>query len=141
MQELRDKLVSVALRWEQVFGNAPHITAAISELDAALLVGCSLDDYAVCMRGATSVRQGYDFRFNGKRYQVKANRPSGKRGSFVTLVAKARNYDWDFLIWILYDKYYTIQEAWQWEVVPYRESFEYVARLRPAHYRRGLRLR
>src|ERR1700730_5246853 len=138
MQELRDELVSLALRWEQVFGNVPHITAAVSELDAALLVGCSLDDYAACMRGATAVQKGYDFKFNGNRYQVKANRPSGKRGSFVTLVAKTRNYDWDFLIWILYSKSYEIDEAWQWELAPYREAFEFVQPLRPEHYRRGL---
>ena len=78
MHDLRDKLVDLALSWEQAFGNAPHITAALSEFDAAQLVGCSIDQYCKCMRGGTSVRRGHDFQFNGRRYQVKANRPSGK---------------------------------------------------------------
>jgi len=102
MHDLRDKLVDLALAWEKAFGNAPHITAALSELDAAGLVGCSIEEYAKCMRGATAVRRGHDFEFKGQRYQVKANRPSGKPGSFVTLVPKAKNFDWDVLIWILH---------------------------------------
>ncbi len=141
MEKLRDKLVDVALAWERAFGNAPHITAALSEFDAARIVGCPIDQYCECMRGATAVRKGYDFEFEGRRYQVKANRPSGKRGSFVTLVAKAKNYDWDSLIWILYNKSYEIEEIWQWEVEPYRQAFESIERLRPMHYRQGRRLR
>jgi|SRR5436189_1470789 len=141
MHDLRANLVQLALHWEQTFSNAPHITAALSELDAALLVGCSIDEYAECMHGATTVRRGHDFEFNGRRYQVKANRPSGKPGSFVTLVPKAKNFDWDVLIWILYDKDYEIQEAWSWEAVPYRKAFEFVKRLAPAHYRGGRRLK
>jgi hypothetical protein len=140
MHDLRDKLVDLALTWERAFGNAPHITAALSELDAARLVGCSIDEYTECMRGATAVRRGHDFEFKGQRYQVKANRPSGKPGSRVTLVAKAKNFDWDVLIWILYDKNYNIQEAWLWEVDPYRQAFESVKRLAPSHYQRGTRL-
>ena len=141
MHDLRSKLVDLALRWERNFGNAPHITAALSELDAARLVGCSLDEYAECMRGSTAVRRGHDFELKGQRYQVKANRPSGKPGSFVTLVPKAKNFDWDVLIWILYDKSYEIEEAWLWEVAPYRKAFEFVKRLAPAHYRGGRRLK
>jgi len=140
MHDLRDKLVDLALRWERTFGNAPHITAALSELDAARLVGCSIDEYAECMRGSTAVRRGHDFEFKGKRYQVKANRPSGKPGSFVTLVPKAKNFDWDVLIWILYNKNYEVVEAWLWETTPYRQAFESVERLRPKDYRRGHRL-
>lgn len=29
-------------------------------------------------------------------------------------MAKPSNYEWDFLIWILYDRIYAIQEAWLW---------------------------
>jgi hypothetical protein len=141
MDDLRDTLVDLALTWEKAFGNAPHITGALSELDAALLVGCSIDGYAECMRGVSAVRRGHDFEFNGQRYQVKANRPSGKPGSFVTLVPKAKNFDWDVLIWILYNKGYEIEEAWSWEATPYRDAFEFVKRLGPAHYRRGTRLK
>jgi hypothetical protein len=141
MHDLRDRLVKLALAWEGAFGNAPHITAALSELDAAQLVGCSIEEYAECMRGATAVRRGHDFEFKGQRYQVKANRPSGKPGSVVTLVPKAKNFDWDVLIWILYDKDYDIQEAWSWDAAPYRQAFEFVKRLAPSHYRRGTRLR
>jgi hypothetical protein len=141
MHGLRDELVKLALTWERAFGNAPHITAALSELDAAQLVGCSIHEYAECMRGSTAVGRGHDFEFNGQRYQVKANRPSGKSGSFVTLVPKAKNFDWDVLIWILYDKAYGIQEAWSWEAGPYRQAFELLKRLSPTHYRGGTRLR
>lgn len=141
MHDLRDKLVDLALTWERAFGNAPHITAALSEFDAARLVGCSIDQYCECMRGVTSVRRGYDFEFDGRRYQVKANRPSGKPGSFVTLVPKAKNLDWDFLIWILYNTRYEIEEAWLWEAGPYQQAFEFVKRLAPNHYRQGTRLR
>jgi hypothetical protein len=141
MLALRDQLVDLALRWEKAFGNAPHITGALSELDAAQLVGCSVNEYSACMQTATSVQRGYDFRFGDKRYQVKANRPSGKPGSLVTLVAKARNFEWDFLIWILYNKQYEVEEAWRWEAAAYREAFEFVKRLSPADYRRGTRLK
>jgi hypothetical protein len=140
MHDLRDKLVDLALSWERAFGNAPHITAALSELDAARLVGCSIDEYAACMRGTTAVRRGHDFEFDGRRYQVKANRPSGKPGSRVTWVPKAKNFDWDVLIGILYDSNYNLQEAWWWEAAPYRQAFESVKRLSPVHYRSGTRL-
>ena len=141
MLYLRDKLVDLALAWERAFGNAPHITAALSEFDAAQLVGCSIDEYSACMQTTTAVQRGFDFQFEGKRYQVKANRPSGKPGSFVTLVAKARNFHWDFLIWILYNKQYEMEEAWRWEAATYREAFEFVERLSPADYRRGTQLK
>lgn len=58
------------------------------------------------------------------RYQVKANRPSGKKGSKVTMVPKASNYEWDMLIWILYDKDYVMQEAWEWYMKDYKMAFE-----------------
>ena len=140
MHNLRAKLVEVALEWEQAFVNAPHITAALSELDAALLVGSDLENYAVSLRGSYAVRRDYDFTFNNARYQVKANRPSGKPGSFVTLVPKAKNYEWDFLVWILYNRTYEVREAWLWEVGMYRAAFDSVRRLSPAHYRGGQRL-
>jgi hypothetical protein len=92
------------------------------------------------MQGVTSVRKGYDFRFNGARYQVKANRPSGKPGSPVTLVGKAKNYEWDYLVWVLYNPQYEIQEAWLWEVSAYKTAFDLIIRLSPSHYRQGKRL-
>src|SRR6266550_6085940 len=91
--------------------------------------------------GRTAVTRGCDFILNGLRYQVKANRPSGKPGSFVTLVGKASNYEWDRLIWILYDRYFVIQEAWEWEVDKYRSEFHDRNRLAPANMRNGKRLR
>ena len=101
---LRDKLVEIALQWQAKFGVAPQITAAVSEYDAAMLVGMSESEYSEYMQDKTAVNKGYDFVFNHTRYQVKGNRPSGKPGSTVTIVAKATNYLWDKLIWILYDK-------------------------------------
>ena len=100
---LRDKLVEIALQWQERFGVAPSITSAISEYDAAILVGMPESIYSEYMQDKTAVSKGADFVFNNIRYQVKANRPSGKRGSFVTMVPKVSNYEWDKLIWILYD--------------------------------------
>lgn len=137
MEQLRDRLVNIALEWEQAFGNAPAITSTLSELDAARLVGCSLHDYSHAMKGSTAVQKGFDFCHNGLRYQVKACRPSGKKGSFVTKVPKASNYDWDVLIWILYDPLYHVQEAWLWPVDRYRAEFHTVPRISPKHMRLG----
>lgn len=134
---LRTELVSTALRWEKRFANAPSITTVLSEYDAAILVGMSEDDYALCMVGATTVQKGYDFKFQGHRYQVKGNRPSGKPGSKVTWVPKATNYDWEYLIWILYDPAYQIVEAWQWDMSGYQTQFHEIKRLSPAHHRQG----
>ena len=68
------------------------------------------------MQDKTAVAKGADFECRKIRYQVKANRPSGKPGSRVTMVPKATNYDWDRLIWILYDEKFNMLEAWEWEV-------------------------
>lgn len=141
MENLRHQLVETALAWERAFGNAPAITSTLAEYDAAMLLGLSLQQYSFAMQGATAVQKGHDFAFNGKRYQVKGNRSSGKPGSFVTLVPRARNYDWDFLVWVLYDKGYEIQEAWLWDTLSYKDEFEKLKRLSPTHYRQGLRLK
>ena len=71
---------------------------------------------------------------------MKSNRPSGKPGSPVTLVGKAQNYDWDKLIWILYDRVYNIQEAWMFKAEQYRLLFENKNRLSPQDMRKGERL-
>lgn len=134
---LRNKLVDTALQWQERFGVAPSITSAISEYDAALLVGMTENEYSDYMQDKTAVSKGADFIFNKTRYQVKANRPSGKKGSFVTMVPKATNYEWDKLIWILYDKNYVMQEAWGWCVKDYQTAFDGIKRLSPNHYRKG----
>lgn len=140
MITLRSQLVSIALQWEGAFGVAPQITSAISEYDAAALLGMSEADYGNAMQGATAVQRGHDFVFNGLRYQVKATRASGKPGSKITRVPQATNYDWDILIWMRYDKSYTIQEAWAWEVLVYRRAFEAVNRISPEQMRKGTSL-
>ena len=134
---LRDELAKIALQWQERFGVAPSITSAISEYDAAKLVGMSEDEYSEYMKDKTAVSKGADFVFQNIRYQVKANRPSGKKGSFVTMVPKASNYEWDKLIWILYDKNYIMQEAWEWEVEDYKLEFDSKNRLSPNDYRKG----
>jgi hypothetical protein len=141
MNQLRNQLVEVSLAWERNFGVAPSITSAISELDAAEIIGFPAEQYSASMQGATAVQKGFDFIFNGSRYQVKACRPSGKRGSFVTRVPKASNYHWDFLIWLLYNPLYEVQEAWLWDVSAYSKAFDSLPRLSPAHMRQGKRLR
>lgn len=137
LPSLRDSLVKTSLDWQKRFGVAPQITSAVSEYDAARLVGCSEDEYSLQMAIRTAVGRGYDFIYEEKRYQVKANRPSGKPGSFVTLVAKATNYEWDFLIWVLYDKNYVMQEAWLWQVDTYKDQFDQQKRLAPVDMRKG----
>jgi hypothetical protein len=139
-ESIRSRLVSIALEWERAFGVAPHITGAVSEYDAARLVGHSDTTYAVDCSGRTAVSRGSDFTWHGIRYQVKANRPSGKPGSPVTKVGKASNYDWDRLLWLLYDRHYVLQEAWEWEVDAYRSAFEQKVHVRPPDMRRGRRL-
>ena len=137
IEQLRNKLVKIALQWQERYGVAPSITSTISEYDAAMLVGMSENEYSAYMKDKTAVNKGSDFVFNNTRYQVKANRPSGKKGSFVTMVPKAANYEWDRLIWILYDKNYVIQEAWEWGVEEYKDAFDAIKRLSPDHYRKG----
>ena len=124
--KLRDILVDVALQWQASFGIAPSITSSISEYDAAMLVGMSEKEHS-----------DYDFVYRNIRYQVKANRPSGKKGSKVTMVPKASNYEWDRLIWILYNKDYVMQEAWEWYMKDYKMAFENKKRLSPEDYRKG----
>ena len=125
------------LEWECRYGVAPSITSAISEYDAARLVGHTPESFGRDGVGRTAVTRGVDFSHDGLRYQVKANRPSGKPGSTVTLVAKAKNYEWDRLIWLLYDREYRVQEAWEWSTDDYRAAFDHVRRLSPAHMRGG----
>lgn len=134
---LRNKLVDIALEWQENFGVAPSITSAISEYDAAMLIGMLESEYSDYMKDKTAVSKGADFVYNNTRYQVKANRPSGKKGSFVTMVPKASNYEWDKLIWILYDSKYEIQEAWEWSVHDYQNAFDNIKRLSPNDYRKG----
>ncbi len=105
-----------------------------------MLLGSTSAAYGTSCATRTAVTRGHDFIFQNKRYQVKANRPSGKPGSPVTLVAKPSNYDWDFLIWILYDRDYAIQEAWLWPVDQYRIMLGSKPRISPSDLRAGTRL-
>ena len=136
----RSRLVAATLEWESTFGVAPHITNAISEYDAARLIGHSDQSYAADCVGRTAVTKGADFTCAGVRYQIKANRPSGKPGSPVTKVGKASNYDWDRLIWLLYDRRFELQEAWEWDVDAYRSAFHDKPHVRPPDMRKGRRL-
>ncbi len=137
IHDLRQRLVSVALEWESAFVNAPSITTAISEYDAAMLLGLSEAEYSRAMHGSTSVQRGFDFKHLGIRYQVKGTRPSGKPGSKITKVPSALNYDWDQLVWVSYNPKFEIQEAWQWDVDTYKSEFENVKRISPSHMRKG----
>jgi len=134
---LRKKLIDVALAWQKRFGVSPQITTSISEYDVAMLVGMSEDEYSEYMQDKTAVNKGADFEYKGIRYQVKANRPSGKPGSSVTMVPKATNYYWDKLVWVLYDKDYVMQEAWEWDMQSYKQNFHDSKRLSPKDYRQG----
>ena len=132
---LRQQLVKAALQWEELTGIAPSITSAISEYDAAMLCGVRPEEFKKCTKGMTAVTKGHDFIWQGKKYQVKANRPSGKPGSSVTIISKPKNLEWDYLIWILYNRQYEIEEAWQCDVKTYTEKLHHNKYLRPNHLR------
>jgi hypothetical protein len=89
----------------------------------------------------TAVTEGFDFVCDGVRYQVTANRPSGKPGSPVSKVGqkteKKKPFGWDRLIWILYDRHFVLQEAWEFTAEEYRAAFKHLTRLSPEHMRKG----
>src|SRR6478736_3733253 len=136
-ESLRARLVAIALEWQNSFGVAPQITNAVSEYDAARLIGHTDASYGQDCVGRTAVSKGADFSHHGIRYQVKGSRPSGAPGSDVTKLAKASNYYWDRFLWLLYDKNYVLQEAWLWEVDAYRTAFHDQKYIRPPDMRRG----
>ena len=140
MENIRNLLVKIALEWENKFTVMPQITSAISEYDAAQLLGCDDQTYSKIMKGQTAVTKGYDFIYNDIKYQIKGNRPSGKPGSKITRGPKATNYEWDFLIWIVYDTQFNIQEVWKFKVDGYKELFDKKNRLSPHDMRKGERL-
>jgi hypothetical protein len=139
-QNLRYRLVSVALEWQRLFRVAPQITGALAEYDAARLVR-KADRKSAIEYGHSAVTRGHDFIFNRLRYQVKGSRPSStSKRAFVTKVAKPNNYDWDVLIWILYDPSYEMLEAWQWKVRDFKQEFKLKEHIRPPDLRRGLQI-
>jgi hypothetical protein len=138
--QLRDLLVKVSLEWEKRFGVAPRVTCDIAEFDAARLVGASLRLGNGRCSADTAVTNGVDFRKGSEHYQVKSNRPSGKPGSKVTLVGKATNYNWNKLVWILYDKFYNIEDAREFNCDKYKLFFESKKRLSPDDMSLGTKL-
>jgi hypothetical protein len=139
--QLRNLLVKVSLEWEKRFAVAPRVTGDLAEYDAAKLKGTSLRIGKGRDVSDTAVKKGADFRYRNKGYQVKGNRPSGKKGSPVTLVTKAETDDWDMLIWILYNEEYRIQEARQFSYSLYHKLFKNKKRLSPQDMRLGRQLR
>jgi len=138
--KLRAQLVNIALKWQAQFGVAPAITSALSEYDAAMILGMPENEYSLYMQDKTAVAKGHDLVFNDIKYQIKAHRPSGKPGSNITNAGKAKNYEWDILIWIRYDVKYEIEEAWLWEREKYIENFDIKSRISPDDMRKGKQL-
>ena len=135
---LRKRLVSVALLWQKEMGVAPAITPAIAEYDAARLVGCDYKGYCQDGLGKSAVRKGFDFRFRGKRFQVKANRPAQDTAACkVTKIGKPKNYDWDVLIWVLYNSKWEIVEAWMWGRRAFRNRYKEKDHIRPKHLKQS----
>ena len=55
--QLRVRLVSIALEWERAFGVAPQITSAISEYDTARLLGHTDESFSNdCVGRTTSLK-------------------------------------------------------------------------------------
>lgn len=140
MQELRQNPINVSLQWQRQYGVAPVITSALSEYDAAKLIEMSDEEYAEYMSDKTAVSKGHDFIHKGIRYQIKAHRPSGKPGSFITNAGKAKNNEWDILIWLRYNSEYEIQEAWSWPREEYIATFDTAQRISPTDMQRGKKL-
>jgi len=137
---LRDELVKVALEWEKMFGVAPRITASIAEYDAADKLGFGKKEYSDYMQGVSAVQRGYDFIYKNKRYQVKACRPTGKKGSKITKVPDVTNYEWDYFIWIEYDRKYKILEMRRFCRKKFKAMFENKKRLCPKDMEKGKQL-
>lgn len=121
---LRLQLINVALEWERQYSVLPRVGDALSEFDAAMLVGHTPETFSQAMIGTTAVQKGFDFCFENSRYQVKHNRPSGKKGSKVTNAGKVTsNFEWDILIYVLYNERFEIQGAWKWGLKTYQAAF------------------
>ncbi len=60
---LRNKLVEIALEWQEIYGVAPSITSSISEYDAAILVGMPEAEYSHYIQDKTAVSRGHDLIF------------------------------------------------------------------------------
>lgn len=139
---IRDELVQTVLKWEEKFGFFPGqagITAAVSEYDAAIeILKLSENQYSNSIAGRGPVGRGYDFVFEMKKIQVKANRPGGRPGDTVWNVGpKLKTNGWDRLIYILYDRYYVRQEVYQFDCNTYEEMFSNRTSLRLDDMRRG----
>lgn len=131
IEELKNQLIKSCLDWERLIGVAPHITSAISEYDAMKLVGMSEQEILQQSGGKTAVQKGHDFIYKYVKYQVKANRPSGKKGSSVTITSKAKNYEFDKLIWILYNTNFVIKTAYKLDVKDYKDRLGHLKYVRP----------
>ena len=104
---LRQQLVGVALQWECHYSVLPRVGDALSEFDAAMLVGHTPETFSKAMVGTSAVQKGFDFRWESTRYQVKHNRPSGKKGSKVTNAGNVTtNFEWDILVYVLYNEFF-----------------------------------
>ena len=55
----------------------------------------------------------------------------------MTLVSLKRKFEWDKLIWLLYNREYVLQEAWEFTVDEYKSHFTQSTRLSPDHMRLG----
>jgi len=122
---LRQQLVEVALQWERHYSVLPRVGDALSEFDAAMLVGHTPETFSKAMVGTSAVQKGFDFRWESTRYQVKHNRPSGKKGSKVTNAGNVTtNFEWDILVYVLYNEFFEIQEVWQWDAETYQKAFD-----------------
>jgi hypothetical protein len=141
---IRDQLVQTVLKWEEKFGFFPGqagVTAAVSEYDAATILGLNETEYVMAVKDRSAVGPGYDFMFKKRRVQVKANRPSGREGSAVWNAGpKVKTAHWDILIYILYDKNYVIQEAYQFTPDAYDKLFANKEKLRLCDMRKGDKL-
>jgi hypothetical protein len=122
VESLRDRLCEVASKWEEKYRARLSIISAIAEFDAARIIGLSEEEYVERERGG---RFSSGFIFREMRYRVMGTQRKelGERPGSTVIHKKPTNYDWDYLIWIRYNKLFVIEEVWRWNVVAYKEYF------------------
>ena len=137
---LRTTLVALVPEWEKRYGVAPFITAAVSEYDAARLVGHTPETFFAGLRGSHGSYSRHGLLL--QRSSVSDQSLSAQRKTrFVHyLGAKSNELRMGSTGLASVCGEFQLLEAWEWYVADYQSSFDTIKRLSPAHMRTGRRL-
>ncbi|MEO5330417.1 MAG: hypothetical protein H7839_00210 [Magnetococcus sp. YQC-5] len=138
---IRDNLVSVALEWQDKYGVSPVNLNVIAGWDAAILAGMSDEDYASYQmeRKYQSLRE-VDFVYHRQKILVKAFRQIIPLEFGMKYVSKPLQTEWNLIIFILYDSYYSIIGAWQMSHEEYMLKLGDQEKLTPEDYQKGKKI-